>query len=194
MVTTTMLPPEAGKAFHLLEKFERPWFVAGGWALDLFLGRVTRDHSDFEIAVFREDQLELQRVLKGWRIELSAREGRRAWRPGEWLALPVHELHAYDGENSHVEFLLNEKSGSDWVFRRDETIRREISALSMYTDEGTPFLGPEIVLLYKAGQGRDRDELDMRQVRDRLAGSRREWLCRALRLHLPDHPWISQLR
>ena len=43
MLTTTMLPPQARTAFHLLEQFERPWFVAGGWALDLFLGRITRD-------------------------------------------------------------------------------------------------------------------------------------------------------
>ena len=189
-----MLPPQAGKAFHLLEKFERPWFVAGGWAIDLFLGRVTRDHGDFEIAIFREDQLELQRTLRGWRLELSTRKGRRIWMPDEWLALPFHELHAYDGENSHVEFLLNEKSNSDWVFRRNTAIKREISALSMSTDEGIPFLGPEIILLYKAGQGRDRDELDMREVRDHLVGSRREWLCRALGVHLPNHPWISHLR
>ena len=77
MLTTTMLPPQARRAFHLLKQFERPWFVAGGWALDLFLGRITRDHSDFEVALFREDQLELQRILKGWRLELSTQEGRR---------------------------------------------------------------------------------------------------------------------
>jgi hypothetical protein len=28
-----------------------PWAVAGGWALDLFRGEVTREHSDLEIAV-----------------------------------------------------------------------------------------------------------------------------------------------
>jgi hypothetical protein len=28
-----------------------PWFVAGGWAIDLFLGTRTRDHEDLEIAV-----------------------------------------------------------------------------------------------------------------------------------------------
>ena len=194
MLTTTMLPPQARKAFHLLEQFERPWFVAGGWALDLFLGRITRDHSDFEIALFREDQLELQRILKGWRLELATQAGRRRWMPNEWLELPFHELHTYDSENNHVEFLLNEKSNSDWIFRRNKAIKRKISALSMYTDEGIPFLGPEIVLLYKAKEGRDHDELDMRQARDHLGDSRRQWLCHALRIHLPNHSWISQLR
>jgi putative ABC transport system permease protein len=37
-----------------------PWFVAGGWALDLFLGRVTRPHHDVDIALFREDQRQLR--------------------------------------------------------------------------------------------------------------------------------------
>ena len=29
--------------------FPRPWFFAGGWALDVWLGRVTRTHEDIEI-------------------------------------------------------------------------------------------------------------------------------------------------
>lgn len=31
------------------------WATAGGWALDLFLGRVTRDHEDLEIVVLNDD-------------------------------------------------------------------------------------------------------------------------------------------
>ncbi|MCL4541605.1 MAG: hypothetical protein M1396_04620 [Chloroflexi bacterium] len=40
----------------LLTDFDRPWFIAGGWAIDLFLGRQTRAHKDVEIAVLRQDQ------------------------------------------------------------------------------------------------------------------------------------------
>ena len=192
-MTAKILPLRANKAFALLEQFDKPWFVAGGWALDLFLGRQTRDHTDIEIAIFREDQLALQRILKGWRLELSTKEGRRIWQPGEWLQLPLHEIHTYDSDNDGVEFLLNEKSDSEWVFRRNKAVKREISALTMYTQDGIPFFGPEIVLLYKAGEGRDRDELDMTVARDQLDDSRRDWLCQALTVHLPDHPWTSQL-
>ena len=129
-----------------------------------------------------------------WRVELSTKEGRRTWQPREWLELPFHELHTYDSDNNHVEFLLNEKIGPDWVFRRNKDIKRAIPALSMHTAEGIPFLGPEIILLYKAGQGRERDELDMQQARNHLVGSRLQWLSDALEVHLPDHPWTSQLR
>ena len=34
-----------------MEGADFPWFVAGGWAIDLFLGTPTRDHEDLEIAV-----------------------------------------------------------------------------------------------------------------------------------------------
>ncbi len=123
--------------------------------MDTLVTHQTRDHTDIEIAIFREDQLALQRILKGWRLELSTKEGRRIWQPGEWLQLPLHEIHTYDSDNDGVEFLLNEKSDSEWVFRRNKAVKREISALTMYTQDGIPFFGPEIVLLYKAGQGRD---------------------------------------
>ena len=33
-----------------------PWFVAGGWAIDLYVGRVTRDHSDVDLVIARSDQ------------------------------------------------------------------------------------------------------------------------------------------
>jgi hypothetical protein len=43
---------------EVLSSLRRPWFVVGGWALDLFLGRETRSHKDIDIAIFREDQRE----------------------------------------------------------------------------------------------------------------------------------------
>jgi hypothetical protein len=36
---------------RLLAGVSVPWYVAAGWALDLFRGEQTREHSDLEIAV-----------------------------------------------------------------------------------------------------------------------------------------------
>ncbi|MHA2370372.1 MAG: nucleotidyltransferase domain-containing protein, partial [Candidatus Hodarchaeales archaeon] len=44
----------------LLKEFAKPWFVAGGWAIDLHLNYVTRPHEDVEIIILRQDQLVLQ--------------------------------------------------------------------------------------------------------------------------------------
>jgi hypothetical protein len=32
-----------------------PWWIAGGWALDLFLGQVSRSHADIDVGIFRAD-------------------------------------------------------------------------------------------------------------------------------------------
>ena len=50
----------------LMAGFEWPWFVAGGWAVDLYLGCVTRTHKDIDFAVLRDNQLDLQQFLRGW--------------------------------------------------------------------------------------------------------------------------------
>ncbi|HEX3303033.1 MAG TPA: hypothetical protein VHR64_09145 [Thermomicrobiales bacterium] len=36
---------------HLLAQVEAPWYVAAGWAIDLFLGCPRRAHEDIEIGV-----------------------------------------------------------------------------------------------------------------------------------------------
>ncbi len=49
----------------LMRDFKPNWFIAGGWAIDLFLGKVTRPHQDIEIAIFRKDQLALRDYFDG---------------------------------------------------------------------------------------------------------------------------------
>ncbi|MHA2306939.1 MAG: nucleotidyltransferase domain-containing protein [Candidatus Hodarchaeales archaeon] len=41
------------KISKLMKDFNKPWYIAGGWAIDLFLGLVTRSHQDIEIIIFR---------------------------------------------------------------------------------------------------------------------------------------------
>jgi hypothetical protein len=50
----------------LLAALGTPWWIAGGWALDLFLGRVTRPHKDLDIGIFRRDAVKVLAALSGW--------------------------------------------------------------------------------------------------------------------------------
>src|SRR4051794_26495177 len=104
--------------------FAAPWCVAGGWALDLFLGRVTRAHGDVELAIFRDDQSLLHEHLHDWTFEKIVNGRREAWHDRERLSLPVHEVHARSpGEPPQViEFLLNERNASAWVYRRNAAV------------------------------------------------------------------------
>jgi hypothetical protein len=51
-----------------------PWACGGGWALDHFLGRVTRTHKDIDVAILRRDPLMVQGYLhaRGRTMEKAA--------------------------------------------------------------------------------------------------------------------------
>ena len=50
------------------------WWVAGGWALDLFVGSQSRPHKDLDIGVMRRDALEVLAALSSWEI-FEAKDG-----------------------------------------------------------------------------------------------------------------------
>jgi len=180
----------------LLAGFARPWFVVGGWAVDLYSGRVTRPHHDVEIAIFREDQLALQDFLSGWEFQKATRNPEKPlepWHQGEWLELPVHEIHAQPSgaEPSELEVLLNERRGEEWVFRRNQSVTRPLAKVAMQSALGIPFLSPEVVLLYKAKAPRAHDIADFEELRGLLDQERRSWLKWAIAACHPDHPWLG---
>src|SRR6202041_499078 len=45
-----------------------PWWIAGGWALHLFLGRQFREHGDFDVGVLRRDFPQLRAALSNWEV------------------------------------------------------------------------------------------------------------------------------
>jgi hypothetical protein len=179
----------------LMADFPRPWFIVGGWAIDLFVGHVTRDHEDVDVGILRRDQRALRGFFAGWDFE-KVEEARRApWPQAEQLNLPVQEVHArrLDGAPRQIEFLLNEARDDAWVFRRDARIERPLSKARQVTRSGIPYLDPAIVLLFKAKDPKPKDVADFELVRSDLGVSRRLWLRGALEMCHPGHPWIARL-
>ncbi|HEX5293738.1 MAG TPA: amino acid transporter [Streptosporangiaceae bacterium] len=43
-----------------------PWWIAGGHAIELAVGRPFRAHADIDVLVLRKDHLHLQAALRGW--------------------------------------------------------------------------------------------------------------------------------
>jgi hypothetical protein len=184
---------------QILERFDKPWFVAGGWAIDLFQEQVTRPHADLEIAILRSDQFALRRYLTDWHFKQAIPSckggGELLWQENEWLELPVHELHAQldNQPESAIEILLNEASETDWIFRRNFEIQRPLALMGLRSKLGVPFLSPEIVLLYKARNPRLKDKLDFQQVYGHLETESRCWLREAIARCYPQHPWLLHL-
>jgi len=168
-----------------------PWAVAGGWAVDLFLGRITREHDDFEIAIDRDDQRSVRDYFRDWTcLKVIPGKGRFAWEMNEHLDLPIHEIHVAKGP-WNLEILLNEFQDGYWIFRRNPEVKREQPLFHRRRPGGVTFVAPEIVLLYKAKANTDKDRQDFMNVLACLDNDRKKWLKDSLNVCHPQHEWLS---
>jgi hypothetical protein len=178
-----------------MRDFKPDWFIAGGWAIDLFVGEETRIHEDIEIAIFRKDQSALQNYLFGWQLRKAQSGELSIWQQNEFLELPVHEIHCFKqtAEPQLLEILLNETIDGKWIFRRNEKITKQLSKLYLTSNLGMKFLRPEIVLLYKSKNPRAKDRQDFEIVRKHLDTESKEWLKKALSICYSEHRWLQNL-
>jgi hypothetical protein len=61
-------PSHPNDARSWLSHVDQTWWIAGGWALDLFLGAVGRSHGDSDIDIFRDDAPAVVANLYEWEI------------------------------------------------------------------------------------------------------------------------------
>ena len=61
-------PREVATFFAALDV---PWWIAGGWAIDLFVGRQTREHEDIDILILRRDQHAVRALLESWDVQAA---------------------------------------------------------------------------------------------------------------------------
>ena len=133
---------EVQKVGSLLSDLPCSWFVCGGWALDLFLGRVTRPHKDVDVAVARADQLVVRDYLlgRGWALERAEDGELIPWPDGERLELPSHAVWCRNSgrDPDFFEVLLNEIDGGGFRFRRDQSVTLARGRMSFRTPSGLP--------------------------------------------------------
>jgi hypothetical protein len=170
------------------------WWVAGGWALDLFLGEQSRAHKDLDVGILRRDLPQVLAALPKWEF-FEARAGELF---GPLTGQAREDVNSLWGRRAHskewtLELMLDDAEGDEWVFRRDRSIRRALDTLVRHDGEGIPYLVPEVQLLYKASHTREEDQADFTRVAVRLDASSRGWLSRALGRVSPRHPWLSVL-
>ena len=183
-------PLTLNEVLELMDDFSAPWWIGGGWALDLYIGRQTREHADVDVIIRRTDQEFLRRLLPRWDVCIAHEGTLERWTAQ--LEPPRHGLWARRdaARGWQVEFLLAETEGDEWVYRRDANIRMPFADVILRTREGVPYLRPELLLLNKSARVRDRDELDFEAVLPLLDDHARA------RLHgwlPPAHDWRARL-
>ena len=175
-----------------------PWWIAGGLAIDLFVGRRTRPHGDTDVLIRRDDQLEVQSYLSGWDLYKTQQPGLKPWPAGEFQAHPVDDIWCRRTEDSawQLQLMLLDTDADQWVLKRDPTLRGPIDSLGRRTASGIPYLAPEIQLLYKAhSKTLEKDEADFQVAVPLMEDSACTWLLECLEKRFPDgHTWIEELK
>ncbi|MDQ1709229.1 MAG: hypothetical protein QOG49_614, partial [Frankiaceae bacterium] len=154
------------------------WAIAGGWALDLFLGRSIRDHADLEIALLNDDVPAVIDAFAGaqWRWSVPTDGSLQPLDSAAYTRTQQTWLWS-EADDAFVLDVFREKhDGDTWIFRRDPQITMPWSALAHRTGAGTPYLSPEVVLLFKAKPARPKDVADLRTVLPSLTAAQRAWL------------------
>jgi hypothetical protein len=182
---------------ELLADVDLPWYVAAGWAIDLFLGGERREHSDLEVAVPNSRFDELADVLAPYEVAVIT---------GPWEATPLaeardrlmdtHQTWVRDPATKkwHVDFFREPSDGDTWICRREPAIRLPYEHVIAWTDDGIPYGRPEVVLLFKAKHSaEEKNRADFEAVLPRLDASALRWLEDAIERIHPGHEWLAEL-
>jgi hypothetical protein len=82
-------------AVRLLVGFPAPWWVAGGWAIDLHVERQTREHDNVDVVVLRESRPRARELDRPAELvfHLADHDGETVYAgPDETLRIPLAEL------------------------------------------------------------------------------------------------------
>jgi hypothetical protein len=190
-------PWRPAQVAELLDGVEVPWYVAGGWAIDLYLGEERRKHDDLEVAVPNARFDELADVLAPYEVFVVT--GRPAVTPLADARDRLNDTHqTWVREPAtgkwRVDFFREPSDGDTWICRRDPAIRLPYDQLIEWTDDGIAYGRPEIILLFKAKHLEvEKNQADFEAVLPRLDAARRAWLSDALERAHPGHEWLAKL-
>ena len=190
---------EPEEAAALLDGMQAPWWIAGGHAIDLFVGRRLRNHEDLDVGVPRRDQLAVREHLHDWDLRsfryYSDPSDLTPWKHGEWVNSRDRSVWCRPAANSPwtLEIMLLDMLEDEWIFRHAPAVTLPLARMERRTSSGIPYLAPELALLFKAGVMRPKDEEDFRVALPLMDADARRWLANAILAVNPRHLWLNYL-
>jgi hypothetical protein len=188
-------PFDVATVLTLMQGTKVSWWLSGGEALDVFVGRPTRPHGDTDISLRRCDLHAFQCFLAG-RMELQvARDGRLSDLPDGPTGDDVHGLWARDTASGpwRLQVNLEPVERGEWIYRREPSVRLELEHVIRYRDDGLPYVAPAVQLLWKAKDTRPQDEHDFAAVVPLLDADERAWLAETIARCHPESAWPARL-
>src|SRR6266508_340243 len=188
---------------HFLSDFPGRWWLGGGWAIDAWLGRQTREHEDIEICVVRADQPAIYACCHDWQYFTPVDN---EWAPiptGTLLVAPQSMLQLQRTPATTItipdlpptfEFLLNDTTNGEWIQHDEPEVRLPLNSIYGDTPLGIPAAISELVLLHKAWTvERAKDDHDFQQIHKQLRAGQRAWLTNHIVRTRPQHRWLPIL-
>ena len=208
---TGAVPEAVARVAELMSSYPRPWALCGGWAIDAWLGRISRDHGDVDVSVFDADHQPLVDHLAGWQLiahtSVVDDTSTGLW-DGRRLPVPSH-LHARspqdagplpeDGvctpaEGWWLDIQIDGRDGDECVLSEEPRVSLPMRDAICMSRWGVPASSPEEVLFFKArGVTRRRDHEDFLRCLRHLTPAQSAWLAKAIASVKPDHAWLSVL-
>lgn len=168
------------------------WYIAGGRAARF--GAPPRHHEDTDVVIRYQDVAALREALAGgWHLWEAHDGALRPFLPGCELAPDREQLWARRDARQpwQLDLPLDRRStDSDWVFKRDASIRLPWDQ-ALHVADGISYLRPEIALLHKARLDRPKDRADLAVAV--LEPRARDWLATMLR-RLGHDEWAELAR
>ena len=171
-----------------------PWWVVGGWALDLFRGEQSRDHEDIEIVVPAPFFPQIRAAFSDF--EFDAVGSGLVWTdPSKEVMAATWQTWIRDPVTDHylIDVMRNPHQDQTWIYRRHQDLRLPYSQAIGHTADGIPYLAPELVLLFKAKAARPKDQKDFTATLPLLDPGRQAILRSLLTRYHPEHPWLANL-
>ncbi len=172
---TSVRPADVARWFA---SWEGAWAVAGGWAIELFVGRPVRPHADLDVAVARANAAGLHELLAGWELYFPSPARFTPWLPGDPLPDAEHQLWCRRAGSDlwGFEVLCEDIRDGRLYYRRDSSVSWPLDEAILRTDDGIPYIAPHVQLLYKAKGRRVKDDVDRAAVEPLLSVPQRAWL------------------
>jgi len=171
-----------------------PWYIAGGWSIDLALGRKTRNHKDMDIVVYREYLQDVLDFFYKWDIGVAIPGEHRLEAVLDMTSIqpPQYCLHISNGQD-FVEVLITDTQDEAVIFRRNTNIKMGFADFIRTDNNNRLFVTPEWQLLFKSKDPRIEDQQDFMNSVPALSSKQKSWLCESIRKMNKNHSWIIVL-
>lgn len=203
------MPDGVAQVMAFMSSYPAAWALCGGWAVDAWLGRLTRDHGDIDLSVFVEDQQAIFEHFPGWQLvvhdERPTNDHPDLWDGVRPLVSPGHihargpasagplpeRVLAWPADGFVLDIQLDSRAGGEWVLHGEPRVAVPLRDAVAVSPWGVPTATPEVLLFFKSRDLRRRDHADFRALLPTLAPERRRWLRDAVAAL--GHPWAREL-